>query len=45
MPGVYRYSVDILTKILNQVSRFKIPMIALFHIHLVKKKIVKVQKL
>ena len=30
MPGVYRYSVDMLPKILNQVSRFKIPMIALF---------------
>ena len=30
MPGVYRYSLDKLPNILNQVKKFKIPMVALF---------------
>ncbi len=30
MPGVYRYSIDNLKKVLKEVSSFKIPMVALF---------------
>ena len=30
MPGVKRYSIDKLPKILNQINKFKIPMIAIF---------------
>ena len=30
MPGVYRYTIDKLPKILKQVKKFKIPMIAIF---------------
>ncbi len=30
MPGVYRYSIDTLPKVLDKVEKFKIPMIALF---------------
>ena len=30
MPGVYRYSVDMLTKVVDQTLKNKIPMIALF---------------
>ncbi len=30
MPGIYRYSIDRLSKILDKAERFKIPMVALF---------------
>ena len=30
MPGVYRYSVDMLAKVVDQTLKNKIPMIALF---------------
>ena len=30
MPGVFRYSIDRLSGILNQVSKLKIPLVALF---------------
>ena len=30
MPGVYRYTIDNLSKILDETSRYKIPMVALF---------------
>jgi len=38
MPGVYRYSLDKLPNILNQVKKFKIPMVALFPLTPKKKK-------
>ena len=44
MPGVNRYSVDQLPKILKQVKFFKIPMIAYFLIPLRIKKIKKDQR-
>ena len=39
MPGVNRYSLDNLEKILDEVSKFKIPMISYFLTHLTIKKI------
>ena len=45
MPGVYRYSLDKLPNILNEVKKFKIPMVALFPLTPKKKKISMDQKL
>ena len=34
MPGVFRYSVDKLSLIMNKAKKLKIPMVAFFHTHL-----------
>ena len=38
MPGIYRYTIDNLSKILDETSRYKIPMVALFPCTPIKKK-------
>ena len=45
MPGVKRYSVDKLKLILNEVKKYKIPMVAIFPNTPNKKKITQVQRL